>query len=475
MKVLKLTKEEFHRINGETPLEMFHQGIKAKETREKYTRTLRHVLCKIFEDILEGDFEERVKQLVTHAKEDPEWTRDLLLNLSRKLKERTNLPKNELEYLNPSSVDNFFKPIKKLFDMNDIVIPWNRIYATFPEQDNISDSRGYTREEIQKMLKYANGSIDRAIILVSASSGIRVGGFDLNWEDLIPIYQIDQELKFDITESEEKNAVVACAMLKIYQGTNAGYPAFISPEAYDSIMDYKSDWIREIGREPKSNEPIFKKEGILPRRATTISIKKRVERMVKRSGIRKSLVKGKKRYDVPIMNGFRRFWNKNCKESLSRDSPLASLIKKEFMMGHMGLIKLDKNYFKTHTLELAEEYLNAIPNLTISNEKRLQIENKKKTEKITQLESQQNQIDNLKQEVRKINLKNQIVEAIKQGFIEWSVKNPNKLHPLQASRADWGKVGVVDKMVEHFLLEHDGNIVELKERISRAEFSIHDD
>ena len=53
---MKLTKDEFHRINGDTPLEMFHQGIKAKETREKYTGTLRHVLCKTFEDILDEDF-----------------------------------------------------------------------------------------------------------------------------------------------------------------------------------------------------------------------------------------------------------------------------------------------------------------------------------------------------------------------------------------------------------------------------------
>jgi hypothetical protein len=472
---MKLTKDEFHRIDGDDPLEMFHQGIKAKETREKYTRTLRHVLCKTFEDILEGDFGDRVKQLVKHAKEEPEWTRDLLLNLSRKLKERTNLPKNDPEYLNPSSIDNYFKPIKKLFDMNDVVIPWNRIYATFPEQNNISDSRGWARDEIQKMLKHANGSIDRAIILVSASSGIRIGGFDLNWEDLIPVYQIDGELKFEITESEEKQAEIACAMLRIYHGTNSGYPAFITPEAYDAIMDYKSDWIQEIGREPKPNEPIFKKEGILPRRTTTVSIKKRVGRMIKRAGFRKSLIKGNKRHEVPIMNGFRRFWNKSCKESLSKDSPLASLIKTEFMMGHMGLTKLDKNYFKTHTLELAEEYLNAIPNLTISNEKRLQIENKKKTEKITQLESQQKEIDNLKQEVRKINLKSQIVEAIKAGFIEWSEKNPDKIHPLQVARTDIGKASGIDRIVEHFLLDHDGNIDELKERIVKAEIIIPDD
>ena len=173
---MKITKEEFQRIGEENPLELFHQGIKAKETREKYTRTLRHVLCKIFEDLFEGEFESRVKQLVKIAKEDPDWTRDLLLNLSIRLKERTKLPREDSNYLNPNSIDNYFKPIKKLFDMNGVVISWKRVYATFPEQDNVSDSRGWNRDEIQKMLKFVNGSIDRAIILVSASSGIRAGG-----------------------------------------------------------------------------------------------------------------------------------------------------------------------------------------------------------------------------------------------------------------------------------------------------------
>ena len=32
---MKITREEFQRIGEENPLELFHQGIKAKETREK--------------------------------------------------------------------------------------------------------------------------------------------------------------------------------------------------------------------------------------------------------------------------------------------------------------------------------------------------------------------------------------------------------------------------------------------------------
>lgn len=213
--------------------------------------TIRQVLCNIFEDLFEGEFEDRIDQFVKLAKEDPDWIRDLLINLSIKLKERTKLSKENSEYLNPSSIDNYFKPIKKLFDMSGVVISWNRVYATFPEQNNVSDSRGWSRDEIQKMLKFTNGSIDRAIILLSASSGIRAGGFDLNWQDLTPVYQVNDQLKFDITESEEENASVACAMIRIYQGTNYSYPAFITPEAYDALMDYKSDWTKAILQTPK--------------------------------------------------------------------------------------------------------------------------------------------------------------------------------------------------------------------------------
>ena len=469
---MKITKEEFQRIGEENPLELFHQGIKAKETREKYTRTLRHVLCKIFEDLFEGEFEARVKQLVKIAKEDPDWTRDLLLNLSIRLKERTKLPREDSNYLNPNSIDNYFKPIKKLFDMNGVVISWKRVYATFPEQDNVSDSRGWNRDEIQKMLKFANGSIDRAIILVSASSGIRSGGFDLNWQDLIPIYHVDGQLKFDVTESEAEQADIACAMLRVYQGTSFSYPAFITPEAYEALMDYKSDWTREIGRAPKPEDPIFKKEGTILRRTTPVGVKKRVERMIKRAGLRDQ-IKGK-RYEVPIMNGFRRFWNKTCKESLSRDSPLGSLIKKEFMMGHTGLIKLDRNYFKTHTLELAEEYLNAIPNLTISNEKRLRFENKKKTEKIEKLEKQQREIDMLKLEVKRIEIKNKMSDAMKKRFIEWAEENPDKANALHIAKTGLGKMNI-DETVEHYLLEHDGNIDGFLERVSKSEISVIDE
>ena len=108
-----------------------------------------------------------------------------------------------------------------------------------------------------------------------------------------------------------------------------------------------------------------------------MGLRKRLERILKESGIRPPLPSGMRRHKVPAFNGFRRFFNKANKKSLSNTSVLASLIMKETMMGHGGLIQLDKNYFKSHIYELIEEYINAVPNLTISKELRLQAENHK--------------------------------------------------------------------------------------------------
>lgn len=388
----------------ENPLELFYQGIRADATRDKYTRTLRRLVCDTLEEILHGTFEERVTELVDKSRKNPKWALSVLLTISRKQKERTELDSDHPDYLNPVSFDNIFKPLKKLFDMNEIAIVWKRVYATFPEQNNTSASftRGYTREEIHKMLSFAKGAMDRAVILVASSSGIRPGALEFNWDDITPVYKIGENIVFDITESEEKKAEVACAMITIYRKTYAEIPAFITPEAYSALMNWKTIWTKEVGHPPKEGEPVFKKAGPFAVQAKAESIKRRIERVLDGSGIIFPRVMGKRRKEVPTMNGFRRFFNKTNKETISKDSPLAALIKKEFMMDHTGLVSLGRNYFKTHTEELVEEYLNAIPNLTISNEERIKAENRRLRKEKTEEKKKNEELTDALQKVEEL-------------------------------------------------------------------------
>jgi hypothetical protein len=53
------------------------------------------------------------------------------------------------------------------------------------------------------------------------------------------------------------------------------------------------------------------------------------------------------------------------------------VLSKEVKKAIAKQVKLDRNYFKTHLAELVEEYLNAVPHLTISYEEREKALNKK--------------------------------------------------------------------------------------------------
>jgi hypothetical protein len=89
-----------------------------------------------------------------------------LLTFAKKLKEKTQLEPSDKNYLSPNSISNQFKPIKKLFDMNSVPMSWARVYSALPEENSNSGGRGYTRTEIQKMLNFTKGALDRAIILL---------------------------------------------------------------------------------------------------------------------------------------------------------------------------------------------------------------------------------------------------------------------------------------------------------------------
>ena len=147
---------------------------------------------------------------------------------------------------------------------------------------------------------------------------------------------------FNITESEEPRAQVVCGVLTVYKKTREEYPAFITPEAYKAILDYRQAWTREVGKEPLPTDPLFKEAGPFARQLEADAIRRRITRVAEKAGIRTPLVKGKRRHVVPIMNGFRRFFNKVNKETISKDSPLAALIKKEYIMD------LSQNYIHTY-------------------------------------------------------------------------------------------------------------------------------
>jgi integrase len=72
-----------------------------------------------------------------------------------------------------NSIKFYLTGVKSFLEFNEITLPWKKIAKFYP--DDVTNSyRSYTKDEIKKLLSVADPR-DRCIILLMASSGIRVG------------------------------------------------------------------------------------------------------------------------------------------------------------------------------------------------------------------------------------------------------------------------------------------------------------
>ena len=372
-------------LEGECdPLELFYNGIKSKETKIAYAKTLREFLNSI-EDF-NGSFEEQAIQFIRFARNEPAKLKQLLKNYAIILKERTEKQTHSDDYLNPSTIPNKFKGIKKFLKMNEIPIEWANIEAIFPEINNVQPTRGYTTDEIKQILDYSTDVTSDFIILAESSSGMRVGGWeDQVWGNIRPIYQDkSQGYTHDKSKSGENEKVV-CASMVVYDKTSSKYLGLISIEAWDKLQSVRKQWIRKMNRAPKDDDQIILTRYKDGRSFSKNGIRNKLNKLIEKSGIQKNLKKNIRSYEVPSTHGMRKRWNKIMSEQKITEDSHANLIRKERLFGHkVGITKLDSSYFYSEIEEAVPQYLRAMPELMISEEYRVkqnliqtQCENKK--------------------------------------------------------------------------------------------------
>ncbi len=433
---MKIQPEELIEENQSAYI-LFQRGFPNKATLQTNTNVLKKIVCDYLQMIIRGntalvetqkqemalkskklhyrknyydaDFEIRVNELVRRAKEDAKWVDTVLMTLVAKLMDRTKLAKTDPDYIKSTMVENSLKPLKKLFSMTDVPIAWGKITSQITDENDIKDqSRGYTLEELQTICKFCD-PMERVMVKLGASSGIRAGAYDLKWGHILKVYQTDQGKYIwepeDITESVAAECKIICGVLTVYADSTSEYYGFVTPEWLNDLEIYKQLWIKETNQIPKDNDPLFKKAGPLVRTLSVGAIRTRMTRVVDDSSIRVHLDGVKRKYNIPIFNGTRRFFNKQNKLAISKTSMLAQLIYKEYQMGHGGLIKLDKNYFKEHVSDLITEYLSTIPYVTISEENRALQKLAIETQKNSVLEQTNEQIKVTKEENEKLEKK----------------------------------------------------------------------
>ena len=402
---MEISREEIIEIN-ETPYQLFQKGVPNKATWKSYQNMMKKIVCEYLKNILIGDnflveqqrqdmfssgkklhyrkkyydadFEVRVNELVRRAKADSKWIDSILTTITSKLMDRTKLEKTDPDYIKSTMVENNLKPLKKLFSMVAIPIAWGRMDVMINDENDIQDqSRGYTEDELEVICSFCD-PMERLMVKLGASSGIRAGAYDLNWGHIFKVYKIDDEKYLweyeDITESVVDSYPVVCGLIRVYADSTSEYFGMVTPEWLGDLETWRRKWVKDTNQQPKDNDPLFKKSGMFVKRLSSASIRTRMVRVVEDSGVRVYVKGVKNKFNIPLFNGSRRFFNKQNKKALSKNSKLASLIIKEYQMGHGGLIKLDKNYFKEQVEELIEEYLYTVPYVTIDKAAKKQAE-----------------------------------------------------------------------------------------------------
>jgi integrase len=294
----------------------------------------------------------------------------------------------DVKRLAPGTIHTDAAAIKHFYNMNDIELKWKKIHSFEGEYYRVIDDRGYTHEEIKKMVDNANIR-DKALLLLLASTGMRLSAIPpLTIKDLTPI-AIDTLNLYQI---------------EVYKKYKERYITYCTPECRQAIDNYL-DYRKRCGERIQTNTPLFRKlfdkydsiQTANPIPVAASTIKYVVKELLDKTGVRppvrlteeeRATGKRSKRTPLPAIHGFRKFTITNMiRAGLEYNA-------RERLVGH-ALRTLDLNYDRREQEELLEEYTKAVDFLTISAENKLRREVATLKQEVTRFDKMQTQIDEL--------------------------------------------------------------------------------
>jgi len=363
----------------EDPYQLFLDSIKNDETKRKYTKALYRFLKlipnKIYEDTLGSvPQDQESNTLAAHfvhlAKKDAKLAQNIIAAFIKEEKKLVESGK-----MNANTLPNHIKPIKGLIEANAVALHWKSLHKLYPRPKQTED-RAYTRAELQQMIEASPELTDKLIVELFSSGGFRLEAWDyFTWKDVVFF--------------KNKDGTFSGAALFVYRGDPESYWTFITPEACQTLEHYREIWKSEVMGYPKSDDPLIKTVRFpIVRRLNAFGVKRRLEKIVKKIGLRQPLPEGKRRHDVPLDHGFRKYFNTMMRRAK------VNYLDKEDMMGHsVGLERYYERY-QEDDFERFPEYQKAIPFLTISDTERIRLENQQLEEEKSELErkNEENQL-----------------------------------------------------------------------------------
>jgi integrase len=267
-----------------------------------------------------------------------------------------------------NSIKHYLNGVKSFLEFNEIALPWNKI-AKFLPDDVTNSYRSYTKEEIKKLLSIADPR-DRCIILLMASSGIRVGA--IQTLRVKSIKRLDGDVGIVTVYPESEDSVYATVVT----------PEFLA--SLDEYLKYRKSQGEKITAESwliRDKFATFSRKTNRPIPPSGKSIRKQMRFLLRKAGLPLE--------DLQPDHSLRKFFN-----TALMNSDVAYSFK-ELLIGHS--VKLDNVYYdkdnEKSQQKILLEYMKAIDTLTINDEYRLKKkiveyeEKLKDVPKVEQLES----------------------------------------------------------------------------------------
>jgi integrase len=290
----------------------------------------------------------------------------------------------KVQGLSHSYRNSAFSAIKHHYTMvDDLVLNWHKISKLLGEKAVQNEIRGYTREEIAKLLSIADTKY-RAIILTLCSTGMRREA-------------LAQIKKRDLEYIEEYKLY----KIKIYKRTKHEQVCFTTAEAAQAINLHL-----KMNKDNGHDELFyFKTAKNLTMTLRQIQIRSGVGQVHNTDGEKV----GQARNSIPAVHGLKKF----CITQMAKskvDTEIAKVLT-DHSIGVRG------SYVEYTDDDLLEEYLKAVNNLTINEENRLKTENTKLKQAESKIESLEEQLKEIRES--QINAQNNIMKMLKDaGMME---------------------------------------------------------
>jgi integrase len=350
---------------------IFIEGLKSPVTKAAYTYALSKYMnyTKI----------ENPDDLLQY-KDNPKFIQNQIIDYLINLKN----PPSSLRYATRSQ---YLAAIITFYDLNEVILNKKKIYRYLGEEERPIENRGYSREEIAKMLEVCDERV-RALILFLASTGVRIRAIiELKLEDLVSIPDYD------------------LYQVKVYATAKERYFTFTTPEASKALNTYLN-YRERYGEKLTPKSAVFRDQFDRndldsvhnPQPVKLRALEWLISQTIQKCGLRTVERQtelhnehGKIRKNVRLTAGFRKFFDTQL--IYARVEPRT----KEMFMGHS--IGLDDHYFTPGENYVLQEYLKAANFLTINQENRLKLEILEIRQRNTALESDRDEVLSLRKEL----------------------------------------------------------------------------